>query len=96
MAEVLASILTTSPKSGRFVAYLQARGVDLEPIETEGDVWDSDDRTLNGSGIGPPPQADFPFERIQAFVPRAMAFRCLVRVGGKVSGSAPSSRPGWC
>lgn len=93
MADVLASILSTSPKSRRFVAYLQARGVDLDPIETEGEVWDSDDRTGNGSGIGPPAEQDFPFERIQGFVPRAMAFRCRVRVAGRTMGSGAFVSP---
>jgi hypothetical protein len=93
VTDYLLAVLNEADVKDDFVAYLRARGVDLAPPASLADIWDDIAPHINGQTIGQPEDPDFDFNALAAFIARAKAFRCRVKVGGDVAGSGAFVSP---
>lgn len=93
VADLLLSALNRHQMSGRFVAYLRARGIDLLPRAHDDliDIEFTDD--FGSVVIGPVPHDDLDLAGLAAFAGSAQAFRCRIRIDGQVRGSGALISP---
>lgn len=93
-AEMMMRLLEKHRMVDRCLAFLRARGVDLAPSDPAA-IWDMDsDPDLPGAVPGRAArESDFPDDRLADFLPRAKAFRCLIRIGGEPRGSGAFVSP---
>lgn len=92
LADLLLATLNQFQKVPHFISYLKARGADPVPRPRD-EIFMQNIQRFEGIVIGEPAEANFDFDRLGDFAPRAEAFRCRIKINDQFEGSGAFVAP---